>query len=201
MADDSAQLATAIGARVRHERHALRWTLDRLADTAGVSRRMLVNVEQGSANPSIGTLLKLSDALGVGLPALVEPPVPDPLRVTRQGEGAVLWRGDAGGRAILVVGTSPPNVVELWDWTLGPGDCHRSEAHAPGTRELLHVRSGSCTIEVADRSVHLDAGDALTFRGDVAHAYLNVTETPAAFALTVFEPHVGEHDRTDSRHA
>ncbi len=33
---------------------------------------MLVNVEQGSTNPSIATLLRLSDALGVGLPALVD---------------------------------------------------------------------------------------------------------------------------------
>jgi len=67
-------LASAIGARVRLARQSRGWTLDRLAATAGVSRRMLVNVEQGAANPSVGTLLKLGDALGVGLPALVEPP-------------------------------------------------------------------------------------------------------------------------------
>ncbi|MDQ4137329.1 MAG: helix-turn-helix domain-containing protein, partial [Actinomycetota bacterium] len=67
-------LASTIGARVRSERQSRRWTLDHLAELAGVSRRMLVNVEQGSTNPSVGTLLKISDALGVGLPALVEPP-------------------------------------------------------------------------------------------------------------------------------
>jgi DNA-binding MarR family transcriptional regulator/DNA-binding XRE family transcriptional regulator len=67
-------LALAIGVRVRQERQELRWTLGQLAEAAGVSRRMVVNVEQGATNPSVGTLLKLSDALGVGLPALVEPP-------------------------------------------------------------------------------------------------------------------------------
>ena len=35
---------------------------------------MAVSVEQGAVNPSVGTLLRLSAALGVGLPALVEPP-------------------------------------------------------------------------------------------------------------------------------
>ena len=50
-------------------RHELRWTLDQLAEAAGVSRRMVVNVEQGTANPSVGTLLRLGEALGVGLPA------------------------------------------------------------------------------------------------------------------------------------
>jgi transcriptional regulator with XRE-family HTH domain len=54
----STALASAIGVRVKHERQARRWTLDRLADAAGVSRRMVVNVEQGVANPSVGTLLR-----------------------------------------------------------------------------------------------------------------------------------------------
>ena len=57
---------SAIGARVRQERQSRRWTLDQLAEAAGVSRRMVVNVEQGAANPSVGTLLRISDALGVG---------------------------------------------------------------------------------------------------------------------------------------
>jgi hypothetical protein len=48
--------------------------LDDDEEAAGVSRRMVVNLEQGAANPSVGTLLKISDALGVDLPALVEPP-------------------------------------------------------------------------------------------------------------------------------
>src|SRR3954464_14645544 len=95
-------LTASVGARIRHERQARRWTLDDLAEAAGVSRRMLVNVEQGAVNPSVGTLLRISDALGVGLPALVEPPRPKPMRITRRGEGAVLWRGDAGGRGVLV---------------------------------------------------------------------------------------------------
>jgi transcriptional regulator with XRE-family HTH domain len=72
----TAALASAIGVRVRQERQSRRWTLDQLAEAAGVSRRMVVNVEQGTANPSVGTLLRISDALGVGLPALVEPPDP-----------------------------------------------------------------------------------------------------------------------------
>ena len=85
---------------------------------------MIVNIEQGTSNPSVGTLLRISDALGVGLPALVEPPRTRPVMVTRTAKGAVLWTSDAGGRGVLVAGTEPPDVVELWDWTLGPADRH-----------------------------------------------------------------------------
>jgi transcriptional regulator with XRE-family HTH domain len=195
MTDGTTALATAIGARVRQERQARRWTLDRLAEAAGVSRRLVVNVEQGTTNPSVGTLLRISDALGVGLPTLVEAPDPKPVRITRNGEGAVLWSGEHGGRGVLVTASAPPDVVELWDWTLEPGDRHESETHAAGTRELLHVQRGSITVEVDGRPVSLDAGDALAFPGDVAHAYANPGAEPARFALTVFEPGAGSGNR------
>ena len=198
MDESTAALASAIGVRVRQERQSRRWTLDQLSEAAGVSRRMVVNVEQGAANPSVGILLRISDALGVGLPALVERPQAKPVKVTRRGDGAVLWSGQAGGRGVLVAGTEPPDVVELWDWTLGPGDNHMSEAHTPGTKELMQVQQGTVTVEVADQPVTLDAGDAVAFPGDVAHSYANPGTRPARFSLAVFEPGVGPGSRSEA---
>jgi transcriptional regulator with XRE-family HTH domain len=195
MHDDTARLASAIGHRVKLERQSRRWTLDQLADAAGVSRRMVVNVEQGVANPSVGILLRISDALGIGLPALVEPPQPRSVRVTRAGGGAVLWSSTAGGRGVLVAGTEPPDLVELWDWTLAPGDAHRSEAHSSGTKELLQIQQGVVIVEVAGEQISLDTGDAVRFDGDLAHAYTNPGTEPARFVLAVFERGVGSGTR------
>jgi transcriptional regulator with XRE-family HTH domain len=197
MTDPSNALAATIGARVRRERQARGWTLDRLSAAAGVSRRMLVNVEQGAANPSVGTLLRIGDALGVGLPALVEPPATRPVTVTAAGEGAVLWTGAAGGRGRLVAGHGPPDVLELWDWTLGPGDRHEAEAHAAGTRELLHVLEGSVVLESGGTSSLLGPGDAAAFPGDQAHAYANPHAAEARFSLAVLEPGVGTTTRSE----
>jgi len=196
MDEPSAALARAIGDRVKQERQARRWTLDQLAEATGVSRRALVNVEQGAANPSVGTLLRISDALGVGLPALVEPPTPRSVKVTRKGEGAVLWSSDTGGRGVLVAGTQPPDVVELWEWTLGPKDHYLSEAHTAGTRELVQVQQGTVMIEAGDQRVTLKAGDAATFPGDLNHSYANPHARPARFTLIVFEPGVGAATRS-----
>lgn len=200
MDETATALATAIGARVRQERISRSWTLDHLAGVAGLSRRMLVNVEQGAANPSVGMLLRLSDALGIGLPALVEPPRPASLRVTRNGEGAALWSSAAGGRGLLVAGTGPPDVAELWDWTLAPGDQHASEAHSTRTKELIQVRDGTITVEAAGQSVVLGPGDAVAFPGDVSHSYANRGNSPARFSLAVFEPGVGSVSRTEVSH-
>ncbi|MBG6181529.1 helix-turn-helix domain-containing protein [Arthrobacter sp. CAN_A1] len=191
MDDSTTVLAAAIGRRVKHERQASSLTLDQLAIRAGVSRRLLINVEQGATNPSVGALLRISDALGVGLPALVESPTPKPVTITRSGEGAALWSSEAGGRGILVAGTESPDVVELWEWIMVPGDRHESEAHSAGTRELLQVQQGEITVEVGDESIVLGPGDALSFPGDTAHSYASAASEPARFTMAVFEPGVG----------
>ena len=182
-----------IGGRVRQHRSARGWTLDELADRSGVSRRMLITIEHGEGNPSIATLLRISDALGVGLPVLVDVERPQSTTVTAAGRAPVLWRGEHGGRALLVAGTEPPNVVELWDWTLQPGEAHTSEAHTAGTRELLLVLAGAVDLRVGDRTDRLEVGDSAAFDGDVAHGYAAPAgaATAARFALTVFQPDVG----------
>jgi transcriptional regulator with XRE-family HTH domain len=189
MSANSAALVSVIGERVRARRHARGWTLDELAERSGVSRRMLVNVEQGSVNASVATLLRVSDALGIGLPDLVAPsPRGALLEVIAAGDREPLWSGEAGGRAVLAAGITVPEVVELWDWTLGPGDAHASEPHVAGARELLWVIEGEVVVSAAGEEVVLRLGDAVSFPGDMVHGYRNDGAASARFALTVFEP-------------
>ncbi|MEE6140191.1 XRE family transcriptional regulator [Mycobacterium sp. 050128] len=187
---DVDSIAVVVGRRVRDARNVRRWTLDELASRSGVSRRMIINIEQGAMNPSIATLLRISNALGIGLPALVETDAAPPSQVVRAGEGVQLWKGKGGGTGVLTVGTRLPDVLELWDWSLGPGDVHASEPHAVGTREELVVISGKIDVRVGDTTTELRAGDAISFRGDVAHSYgcAAGARIPARFILSVFEP-------------
>lgn len=184
-------IALTIGRRIRLSRTDLGWTLDQLAQRSGVSRRMLINVEQGEANPSIATLLRLSDALGIGLPALVDNAdnAPGPVAIHRAAEASPMWTSPAGGSAVMVAGTRPPDVNELWDWRLGPGDSHRSEAHRRGTRELMLVLSGTVDLIVGNTENRLRVGDSASFDGAIPHSYRNASAaSPARFTLAVYEP-------------
>ena len=185
----SEHVPEAVGRRVRAARSARGWTLDVLAERSGVSRRMVVNVEAGSSNASITTLLRLARALGVSLADLVQDGA-DGDRVTVSDEGArtPLWRGEAGGTAVLAASADTPDMLELWDWCLGPEEAYVSEPHRVGTRELLHVIAGHVRLTV-DGEVHdLRAGAAASLPGDVPHTYANAGRRPARFSLTVFEP-------------
>lgn len=185
MQEGGEQIAALIGARLRAGRTANGWTLDEMAERSGVSRRMVVKVEQGAVNPSVSTVLRLGDTLGIGLPTLVGPTETGSPALTRAGTGATLWSSPAGGSGVLLSGTSTPDVLALWEWALMPGDAHSSDAHMPGTREILHVTSGQVRLRVGEQITELDVGDTFTFAGDQQHIYANTGDAPARFSLVV----------------
>lgn len=55
-------------ARLRRERG---WSLDKLADASGVSRKTLINLENAHKEPRVGTLHAVAHALGAPLATLV----------------------------------------------------------------------------------------------------------------------------------
>lgn len=178
-----------VGRRVRDERSARGWTLDQLAARSGVSRRMIVNVEAGTSNASIATLLRLATALQVSLADLVaDERSDDAVVITTSSGREALWRGEAGGSAVLVASADTPDMLELWEWTLEPGERFESEAHRPGTRELLHVIAGRLDLTLGGERRTLRAGDAASYAADVPHSYANGARRPVHFAMTVFEP-------------
>jgi quercetin dioxygenase-like cupin family protein len=93
------------------------------------------------------------------------------MQVTRGGSAPVLWTGPSGGTAVLVAGTGPPDIAELWDWRLAPGEVHESEPHTSGTRKLLLVLEGTIELKAGQDTQRLAAGDSASFRSDVADSY------------------------------
>ena len=63
----------AFGERLRAERRARNWTIDRLAEGSGVSRAMISKIERGESSPTAVVLGKLSAALQLSMPELFSP--------------------------------------------------------------------------------------------------------------------------------
>lgn len=181
-------LTKEIGERIKHARKTHSLTLEKLAEAANLSRRMLINIEKGETNPSIGILLRLSEALGIALPELVAPPKQDTISITPAGTASILWQGKNGGTAKLVASKALPAALELWHWHLAAHESHTSTPHTTGATELIHVLSGTLTLTVGTETHTLQQGDAASFKGDKAHSYSNSTDSPCVFSLTVYEP-------------
>jgi transcriptional regulator with XRE-family HTH domain len=167
---DRPDVLVHVAANVRRLRLAAELSQQALADQAEISRRMLVNIEKGDVNVSLGTLDKLAEALGVLFYALVQPPESeDSARINE-----VAWVGQAPeSRAVLLASKPATQEVELWDWTLAPGEHYDSAPDDAGWHEMLVVTQGELTLTLEREEIVIHAGDFHVYPSDQAYRYHN----------------------------
>lgn len=181
-------VAAAVARNTRRLRTSRGWSLDQLAARSGVSKGMLVHLEQARTNPSLGTLCKVAETLGVSLAGLVELHEAPVVRVVQPDEVVRLWGSATGSFGDLLVGSDERDHLELWHWRIAPGDDHESEAHAAGTREMVHVVSGTLTLDVDGVAHQVPAGGAALFHADRDHVYRNTGRGAVSLVMVVLQP-------------
>src|SRR5258708_9579254 len=94
---DTPDLTTAVARPLQALRADRGWSLDQLAARSGVSKGVLVALEQGRSNPNLATLARIGDAFGGPVTRLVEVSDEPVVRFTAPEQTRVLWRGEACG--------------------------------------------------------------------------------------------------------
>jgi DNA-binding XRE family transcriptional regulator/mannose-6-phosphate isomerase-like protein (cupin superfamily) len=187
--NDPRRIEAALARNLREWRARRGWSQAVLAQRAGLSKGMLVQVEQAQTNPSIATLCKLANALGVALPRLVEVGDEPLVRRVTPAEIAWLWRGRRQGSAAgLIAGVETPFPVELWEWRIAARDGYDAVAHPAGTREFIFVLEGAATLDVDGVEVRLGAGECGVFQADRPHRYASAGGRATRFVMVVIEP-------------
>ncbi|HSF18293.1 MAG TPA: XRE family transcriptional regulator [Vicinamibacteria bacterium] len=179
------ETAGLVGLRLRELRANSGLSLDAASQRVGVSRRLLVALEQGDGNPSLSTLLRLADGYGVGLAALVGRSETASINVCSESEAKRLWTSRRGSEARLLIASHD---LELWSWKLAPGDVRQSEPHRPGAQEIVRLTRGRLAVSVEGEREELCAGKLALFAGDRSHRYENPGDSPALFTLVVHDP-------------
>jgi transcriptional regulator with XRE-family HTH domain len=182
------QIGAVVAANVSALRRAHGLSMDQLSKASGVSKGMIVQVEQARTHASIATLVRLANALGVSVAQLVAPATPPTVSISRVADATVLWRGAAGGTGRLISGVETPSVTELWEWRLQPQETHDGLAHLAGSKEMLLVESGRLTVSTESWSETIGARESLLFSADVPHRYSNTGSTEAIFIMVMLEP-------------
>ncbi|AIR97072.1 helix-turn-helix domain-containing protein [Streptomyces glaucescens] len=183
-------LTQSLARSVKHWRAVRGFTLDVLAARAGVSRGMLIQIEQARTNPSLGTVVKIGDALGVSITTLLDYEQGPRVRVVPAEQAVRLWHTDAGSYNLLLAGAEAPGPLEMWQWRLMPGERSDSDPHPAGTVELLHVTEGELTLTVDGTEYRVPAGASASFEADIAHTYGNTGERPMRMIMAVSVPPV-----------
>jgi transcriptional regulator with XRE-family HTH domain len=173
---DLSRLAASIGAALHAHRTERGMSFGELSRASGLSRAILARIEGGAGNPSIETLWRVSRALDLPLGALLVEDQDPLVRVVRARGGKEL-QADSGMRMWLLHAEGRERRSEMYELVLKKGDEQRSDAHLPGTEEVLICITGRVGIGPLGDDVELRAGDAVWFAADRPHRYAAVTDT------------------------
>lgn len=156
-----------VGSNIRRLRDDAGLSQQALADAAGVSRRTIAALEGGEANISLAKLSLIATALGVPFVELVTP-------LGRPAGNILTWRGrHPQSEAVLRAAINGRSQVELWSWSLAPGERYQAEADPPGWQEILYVIEGVLTLEQGGSTSTLQAEDSMILDSSVAYTYSN----------------------------
>ncbi|MGV9589212.1 helix-turn-helix domain-containing protein [Streptomyces tendae] len=174
--DETAQVMTSLGARLRAIRQARGLTLAQLATVTGISVSTLSRLESGQREPGLRHLLPLARAHRLPLDELVGSRTGDP-RVhphpfTRHGQTWIpLTRNPNDGlhayKQILPAPATPRT-----EWTPRPAQGSH-EGH-----EWLYVLSGRLLLALGEHDLVLTAGETAEFDTRVPHGIANAGDQP-----------------------
>ncbi|MEU7426370.1 XRE family transcriptional regulator [Streptomyces sp. NPDC040750] len=185
-ATDAALRTLAYNVRAARTRAGL--SLDELGRRAKVSKGALVGLEKAQGNPNFATLVRLADTLGVSVSALMEGAAEGRVRVVSADAVMPLWSGEKGSEARLMLTTSGPAPVEVWRWTLQPGEEYPSHPHQAGVVETVSVTAGRMTLVVDGAEHTVEAGQTATFDADAPHTYRGSGTETCHLVMTVHIP-------------
>jgi len=153
-------LSTVIGTRVRALRARHRYSLERLANLAGVSRAMLSQIENGQSVPTIVLLNKVADALDVPLVTLVASPNIRQTVVLKRSTSKVIASADGKFQLRPLFPSENELRAQFYEAIIAAQHSEQLEIRTGGTKETFVVVTGRIELTVGDDApLLLNEGD------------------------------------------
>jgi transcriptional regulator with XRE-family HTH domain len=177
-------LAQNLAANVRRLREDRGLSQQQMADLSGVPRPTWANLESGDANPTIGVLTRVADALQVGVEDLLR----SQHSITYYPARSLPERTNGKVRVRkLMPGGQPGMEIERLD--LAPSSELAGKPHPSGTREYLTCEKGELELFAGGQTWKLKSGDVVAFRSETPHSYRNTGRTQTiAYSVVTFAP-------------
>lgn len=158
----------ALAGNVRRLRLARGMSLRDLADATGSSKGLLSQVERGLANPTLGVLTRISEALDVTLHELVRSPLLAP-EVVSGDWGDLAEIDDVAVRTLFT--SFERRRLEISESAVPADHPSSKSSHGRGSVEYAYVLDGSVVVASNGWSVALSRGDGLRFSAEFEHVY------------------------------
>lgn len=161
-----------VGIRLRQLREARKVSMRALAQMSGLSANALSMIERGKTSPSVSTLYRIADALGVPVTDFFSPESSRKKVVFLKGEERPrlpfmrgLWEGLGGEQ---FTGRMMPFMLTLEN---GASSGPSSVVHTG--HEFVYCLRGQVEYQVENQVYSLEAGDSLLFSAQLKHRWRN----------------------------
>jgi len=162
-------------------------SLGQLAGRSGLSKVVLAQLEKGGTNPTINTILKVANALGVPYTTLLNS-LQGTAVVVRKANLPVQSSEDGHYRAYCYYANTAEQNFEWFLLELDPGYDYMSVGHRERALEYVVVQSGEMTIETNGQRYTLMEGDSINFQSSAEHHYINTGRTTALANIINYYP-------------
>jgi transcriptional regulator with XRE-family HTH domain len=174
-----------VGARVRSLRRERGLTIEQLAAATGLTKGFISQLERDRTAPSLSSIARICDALGVRLSHIFERD-PAPALVRRHERPRVDSRFPSENHLLSSRDEERFQAIES---EIAPGASAGDELHSlPGEMEFVYVLDGSLEMQVGDETHLLEQGDAFTYPLSKPHTWRNASDSKPVRVLWVAVP-------------
>ena len=181
-----------VGERLRELREARNISMRALAARSGLSANALSMIERGRASPSVSTLYKLADALGVSITSFFGSDL--------QRKQVVYLKADARARMSFTRGVFEGLGGEQFVGRVEPFLLTLESNANSGPRSMTHTGHefvfclrGELEYQVERQIYQLSAGDSLLFAAHLKHRWKNVGGKVVTALIIISGFEEGEH--------
>ena len=161
-----------IGERLRALREERNISMRALATRSGLSANALSMIERGKASPSVSTLYKLADALGISITTFFSSDI--------ERKQVVFLKADARARMSFTRGVFEGLGGEQFVGRVEPFMLTLENSANSGPRSMTHTGHefvfclrGELEYQVERQIYHLESGDSLLFAAHLKHKWRN----------------------------
>lgn len=173
-----------IGERLRELREARNISMRTLATKSGLSANALSMIERGKASPSVSTLYKLAEALGVSITLF--------FASDDQRKQVVFLKGDARARVSFTRGIFEGLGGEQFVGRVEPFMLTLDNGANSGPRSMMHTghefvfcMRGELEYQVEREIFEMKPGDSLLFAAQLKHKWRNAGKTVATAIIII----------------
>jgi len=177
------------GERIRALREMQKLTLKRVAYSVGISESLLSQIERNKVSPSIDTLIRIADALGVDMEHL--------FKDYRQQRTVSILRKENRSRlekdgvvyeqlSRLIDGETE-TAMEIVLLELSPGCRKGSSQYGHRGKEVGILLEGEVDLLYGGTSYRLQEGDSISFDSTIPHTLINQSNAQAK-AIWIMSP-------------